>query len=382
MRPRFLKTFLALGALLSAAALGAAAPPRWQKVRQHGDVPPPVWEAGVAFARVDPAGTQPDTIFRFGGQRGAFPAEFTVKDFYALDLDTTTWTRLTSPQTPSPRANPQLIPGPCPGCVSILGGRGVFDGVDRTFSDMLTYRETSGRWARVPSESVGDRFAIRRSAGAIVEVPNANDPRQKTYYAFGGIGNTLITTPDGLRNDVAIYDRKTGWRLIETFGAKPAPRAWTAGVYDPAKNSILIFGGYRLGEDGGAFGPDTFENDLWSLSLDTFTWTRLQPQGPIPSRRDNPTLFFDTAHGWLVLFGGQGFDRVSNDLWYYSVAENRWTQVVLPSTARIPRGRVGGTFFVRETRKAFELYIHSGATRERGETVFLNDLWKLTWPKE
>jgi hypothetical protein len=380
MRPRSLKAFLALGALLCAAVPGAAAPPRWQKVKQQGDVPPPVWEAGVAFARAAPGDGPTDTVYRFGGQRGAFPAEYTVKDFYALDLDTATWTRLTSPRTPSGRANPLLIPGPCIGCVSLLGGRGVFDGVDRMFSEMLTYRETSGRWARVPSESVGDPFAIRRAAGAIVEVPDANDPRQKTYYAFGGLGNTLFT-PDGLRNDVAVYDRETGWRLIETFGVKPVPRAWTAGVYDPARNSILIFGGYHLTAEGGAFGPDTFENDLWSLSLDTFTWTRLQPQGPLPSPRDNPTLFFDTAHGWLVLFGGQGFDRVSNDLWYYSVAENRWTQVVLPSTARVPRGRVGGTYFVRETRKAFELYIHSGATSERGKTVFLNDLWKLTWPK-
>ena len=165
MRPQSLKTFLALGILLS-TALGAATP-RWQKVKQHGDVPPPVWEAGVAFARADPTASsdsqQPDTVYRFGGQRGAFPNEFTVKDFYALDLDTATWTRLTSPQTPSPRANPLLIPGPCAGCVSLLGGRGVFDGVDRTFSEMLTYRETSGRWARVPSEGVGDPFALRHS---------------------------------------------------------------------------------------------------------------------------------------------------------------------------------------------------------------------------
>ena len=94
MRPRSLKTLLVLGVLLCTATLGAAAPPRWQKVKQHGEVPPPVWEAGVAFARADPAGTQPDTVYRFGGQRGAFPAEYTVKDFYALDLDTATWTRL------------------------------------------------------------------------------------------------------------------------------------------------------------------------------------------------------------------------------------------------------------------------------------------------
>ncbi|MDY7095075.1 MAG: hypothetical protein SX243_19035 [Acidobacteriota bacterium] len=37
--------------------------------------------------------------------------------------------------------------------------------------------------------------------------------------------------------------------------------------------------------------------------------------------------------------------------------------------------------FVRETATAYELYIHSGATADGGPAAFLNDLWKLTWPK-
>jgi hypothetical protein len=91
---------------------------------------------------------------------------------------------------------------------------------------------------------------------------------------------------------------------------------------------------------------------------------------------------FDTAHGWLVAFGGQSFDNVTNDLWYYSVAENRWTEVGFAPTEPVPPGRVGGVSFVLETPDAFELYLHSGITNESGDGVLLNDLWKLTWPKD
>ena len=390
MRPRFFKTFLALGALLCATALGAAAPPRWQKVKQQGDVPPPVWDAGLTFVQEDPASIQPDTAYRFGGQRGTFPNEFTVKEFYALDLDTATWTRLTS--RPSPRSDSLLIPGPCAGCVSVFGGRGLFrTGADHMFPDMLTYRPASGLWSRVPAERLGDASAIRRSSSLVVKVPHDRNPRQDTYYIFGGVGNTLprfLTTPTGLRNDLAVYDPDTGWSLVETSGTKPVPRAWSAGAYNPTTNSILIFGGYRLGEGQGPdttnfFGPANFENDLWSLSLDTFTWTRLQPQGPLPSGRDNAAAFFDTSRDGLVVFGGQGANGLSNELWFYSVAENRWSQAALASGSPIPRPRVGAVFFVRETGRAFELYLHSGSTGgEAGSTTFLNDLWNLTWPKD
>src|SRR4029079_17847621 len=130
------------------------------------------------------------------------------------------------------------------------------------------------------------------------------------------------------------------------------------------------------------FGPTNFDNELWSLNLDSFRWTQLHPQGPAPNPRDNVAAFFDTVHGGLVLFGGQYFDRVTNDLWYYSAAGNRWTEVSLAPGSPVPPGRVGGVYFVRETPGAYELYIHSGITNEFGDGELLNDLWKLTWPKD
>ncbi len=370
--------------LLGAPAAGAATPPHWQEIEQHGDVPPPLYEAGISFSLA--SGAQ-DAVYRFGGDND----EALVNDFYSLDLNTFTWKNLGSPAAPAGRANTLLIPGPCINCVSIVGGRGEFrTGV--MFPEMQTYHTKTGRWVRASAAEVGQRFAVKRAAALVVEVPDRRHPRTKTTYAFGGVGNTnprFPTTPTGLHNDLAVYDAATGWSVVRTSGSKPAPRAWMTGGFDPATRSLLVFGGYRLGPDQGPdtpgsdlFGPTNYTNDLWSLNLDSFTWTQLHPEGPVPSPRDNVAAFFDTTHGWLVLFGGSEFDRAVNDLWYYSVADNRWTQVEPATGDPVPPGRIGAVSFLRETSDTYELYLHSGITSEDEDGVLLNDLWKLTWPKD
>ena len=343
------------------ADLQRCASPRWEPVQQHGDIPPALWEAGVSFAQTD---GEREVVYRFGGQRGNFPNDFTVNDFHAFDVSTATWTNLTTPETPAARADTLMIPGPCTACVSIVGGRGRFrTGSDLMFPEMWTYDTPSRRWEGVPTEALGDAFAVRRSSTLVVEVPEAGHPEKTAFYAFGGVGNTLsrfATTSTGLRNDVAVHGQGTGWRLAPTSGEKPAPRAWVAGGYDPNSRSLLVFGGYRLGVDQGPstpagelFGPTNYENDLWSWSLETFTWTRLHPTGPLPAPRDNAVAFFDATRGGLVVFGGQRFDGLSSELWFYSVRDNQWTEVALDPSA-VPPARVGGISFLRETPTAYE----------------------------
>lgn len=382
-------SLLPLALLLIPSAAGSSTPPYWEAVEQHGEVPPPLWEAGASFAR---SVSDPKVVYRFGGQVGEFPNDPTLNDFYAFDVATATWANLASDEAPAPRADALLIPGPCGGCVSIVGGRGRFrTGLDFMFPEMWTYHVHSGHWKAVKPEKLGDPFAVRRSSAPVIEVPSPAPPHKPTYYAFGGVGNTLPkfpTTPGGLRNDVVVYEKNSGWSPVLTFGDEPVPRGWSAGAYDPASHSLLIFGGYRLGPDQGPetppfelFGPTNYTNDLWSLDLDTLQWTELEPEGPLPSPRDNARGFFDTSRGGLVLFGGQAFDGPLNDLWFYSLAENRWMEVTLAPGSPVPSARVGAVHFVHETATAFELYLHSGATSDGGPSLFLNDLWKLTWPK-
>jgi hypothetical protein len=87
---------------------------------------------------------------------------------------------------------------------------------------------------------------VRRSSALVVAVPEAGHPQKKTFYAFGGVGNTLPrfpTTPGGLRNDVAVFNKHSGWSPVPTLGEEPAPRAWPAGAFDPNGRTILVFGG-------------------------------------------------------------------------------------------------------------------------------------------
>lgn len=361
----------------------------WRAVDQHGDVPPAIWEAGASFAR---SPGDPGVVYRFGGQVGVFPNDPLVDDFYALDLDTGTWTNLAATGPPAARADVLMIPGPCGRCVSVVGGRGRFrTGSDLMFPEMWTYQVDSGGWRAVPDHRLGDPFAVRRSSAPVVAVPDPVPPGKATYYAFGGVGNTLPafpTTPGGLRDDLMVYEKNAGWTVVPTLGEHPAPRGWASAVSDPVTRSILVFGGYRLGPDQGPdtppfelFGPTNYANDLWRLDLATLVWTRLEPEGPLPGPRDNARGFFDASRGGWVLFGGQEFDGPVDDLWFYSVIDNRWTEVSLAAGSPVPPARVGAVHVVRETATAYELTIHGGATSDGGASTFLADLWTLTWPK-
>ena len=361
----------------------------WQSVQQQGDVPPPIWEAGASFAR----NTNSHVVYRFGGQVGQFPNDPVLNDFYALDLDTFTWTQLDATHGPAPRADVLLMPGPCGQCVSVFAGRGRFrTGSDHMFPDMWTYQVQSKKWKQVDPQDLGDDpFALHRSSAPVITVPSPTPPHKPTYYVFGGVGNTLPsfpTTPTGLRNDVIVHSKQEGWSTLSTFGDHPAPRAWASAEYDPIHHAILVFGGYRLGPDQGPntppfelFGPTNYENDLWSLDLESLVWTELEPAGTLPSPRDNGRGFFDTSRGGWVLFGGQEFDGPVNDLWFYSVTDNEWSEITLAPGSPIPPARVGAVHFLRETATTYELFIHSGATSDGGPGLFLNDLWKLVWPK-
>ncbi|WXH27436.1 hypothetical protein WA016_01359 [Myxococcus stipitatus] len=161
---------------------------------------------------------------------------------HAFDIATATWRKRALPLSPAARAESLMIPGPCDGCVSITGG------VDRPRPEPAL----GAGLLREPGRPV------RHSSALVVEEPRVGQPGKKTCFAFGGVGHTLprfATTSTGLRNDVAVHDEGTGWRLFTTAGEKPAPRAWAPGGYGPDSHSLLVFGGERLGASKRSPGP-------------------------------------------------------------------------------------------------------------------------------
>jgi hypothetical protein len=53
----------------------------------------------------------------------------------------------------------------------------------------------------------------------------------------------------------------------------------------------------------------TYMNDMWTLNVLTFKWTRIDQLGNLPECRSNATINFDKANNTILLFGGGGNNK-------------------------------------------------------------------------
>jgi hypothetical protein len=146
------------------------------------------------------------------------------------------------------------------------------------------------------------------------------DPRGNRFLLFGG-------ESDGRRFD-DVWALSLGpmpaWMRLEPRGEGPAARVGHTAVYDPARDRILVFGGFDSEEGVG------FQNDVWALSLaHTPTWERLEPAGEPPSGRDAHAAVYDPRRDRMLVIGGFDGESVVGDVWALSLAGTpRWHRLV------------------------------------------------------
>ena len=143
------------------------------------------------------------------------------------------------------------------------------------------------------------------------------DPKRRDLIVFGG------QVDHAARSDVwvlSLSGHRT-WRRLATEGVGPSPRFGAAGVFDPAEDRVLIFGGR---DD-----PTTYHNDLWELSLrGRPRWTRLFPRGDLPSPRYHHTLTLDPENRQLVLIGGSnGYNSHLAETWRIPLSGYAWERM-------------------------------------------------------
>lgn len=138
------------------------------------------------------------------------------------------------------------------------------------------------------------------------------DPVRDRLVIFGGdIGPARVNDSWALPLGFG-----SSWARIETV-ERPGVRAGHGGVYDPARNRFVIFGGYD--------GYSTFLNDAWALSFGgTPAWIDLAPAGVIPPGRYFHSAVHDPSGDRLVAFGGYRGDS-RDDLWFLD-----WAPAPLP----------------------------------------------------
>jgi hypothetical protein len=223
------------------------------------------------------------------------------------------WVEPALSSAPSPRISPALAYDPLTNANLLFGGSSSFiPGV--SYGDTWIWR--NGWTQRAPATSPHSRG----DAGM------AYDAATGTTVLFGG--------EDNANNGIVFGDTWTwdGLTWTEQFPlvSPPARTARGAMVYNPATQTVLLFGG--TGSNNGDYGGVPF-GDTWEWNGKTKTWTQKFPLVS-PSPRAAP-LAFDELTRNVVLFGGDngGGDccRVYyNDTWTWN--GTAWTLQTPPSS--------------------------------------------------
>ncbi|MFI5371476.1 MAG: kelch repeat-containing protein [Candidatus Eisenbacteria bacterium] len=224
-------------------------------------------------------------------------------------------------------------------------------------------QSVDGIWTSLP----GDVYApsARREHVAIY------DQTHNRYLLFGGFGFTS-TAPEYNFNEVwalTLGDTPT-WSQITVAGDPPGPRKDPQWGYDPARNRMLIFGGYGQHHAGDIV---YWQNDVWELSLDDPpTWTELFPAGTPPSGRLAGVSVYDPLRQRFVGFGGTAGAPV--DTWSLDLSgDPTWSTI--PTGSQRPDGSYGMGCIYDPIRD--RMLVFGGSL---GDAYFgaQNNLWELT----
>ncbi|MCP9747818.1 kelch repeat-containing protein [Lacihabitans sp. CS3-21] len=192
-------------------------------------------------------------------------------------------------------------------------------------------------------------------------------------------------------------------------GNHPSPRQG-AMLWNDKKGSIYMFGGEGVEETGevGVF------NELWSFNLTTQSWELKKGNRKVnqkveryaksiesfntqPEGRKGASTWVD-KNGDLWMFGGRGFDNVSNydQMWHFSAKKNTWilmggsdktnqkNNVSIKkenSAGSLPGARYGSAFW---TDKDGNFWMFGGSvySNDKAKDSYLADLWQFDFNKK
>jgi len=157
---------------------------------------------------------------------------------------------------------------------------------------------------------------------------------KKRFYAFvAALLLVLVVLPPGTYGKAPALDNT--W-VDKTTTIAPPVRGNAPMVYDSRNRVVVLFG-------GGSFWTqyNNYLGDTWVYSVDTNTWTEMNPS-PAPSSRTFHGLAYDSRAEVVVLFGGvhNTYEGALGDTWIYNVKTNTWTQM-FPTDSPSPRAGTG-----------------------------------------
>ncbi|KAM4833961.1 kelch domain-containing protein 4 isoform 2-T3 [Thomomys bottae] len=223
--------------------------------------------------------------------------EALIAHFQTLDARKTQVTE-TPCGPPSPRLNASLSVHPEKDELILFGGE-YFNG-QKTFvyNDLYVYNIRKNTWTNVDIPGPPPR----RCAHQAVVVPQGGGQ----LWLFGG----EFASPDGEQ----FYHYKDLWvlhlatRTWEQVRSPGGPSGRSGHRMVAWKRELILFGGFH--ESARDY---IYYNDVYSFSLDSFTWSRLSPSGPGPTPRSG-CLMTVSPQGSIVVYGGYSKQRVRKDV--------------------------------------------------------------------
>jgi hypothetical protein len=163
-------------------------------------------------------------------------------------------------------------------------------------------------------------------------------------YVFGGADTNYKSLDD-------LWEwNGTAWSEIQST-VQPAARVNAAMACDPARKSIILYGG--ISSFFGSASLGTILGDTWEWSFATRQWSQLHPSSS-PEPRDSHAMVVDSGRSKLLLFAGErpsydylypspgsprSVDPLNNAVWEWDGASTTWTNRTPVPLAATPEGR-------------------------------------------
>lgn len=152
------------------------------------------------------------------------------------------------------------------------------------------------------------------------------DPDTKAFYFYAG-GSTF-------RYDPAKREWKDLAPATHPQQALGGILLWSSMCYDRSAKRFVLFGGGNIQSERGD--PGT-----WTYDPAANKWEQAKPETQPPARA-NSRLVYDPDNRKVVLFAGDGLDRLLADTWVYDTAKGTWEE---RKPALCPTPRAGHALF-------------------------------------
>ncbi|KAM8751125.1 kelch domain-containing protein 4 [Acanthopagrus schlegelii] len=224
--------------------------------------------------------------------------EALIAEFQSLDAKKTQVVETTCPP-PSPRLNASFSAHPEKDELILFGGE-FFNGKKTyVYNDLFFYNIKKNCWVK---SEIPNPPPPRCSHQAVV-VPQGGGQ----LWVFGG----EFASPNGEQ----FYHYKDLWVLHlathtwENIKAPGGPSGRSGHRMVLSKKQLLVFGGFH--ESTRDF---IYYNDVYSFSLETFSWSRLTPSGTAPSPRSACQMSSTPDGTGVIIYGGYSKVRVKKDV--------------------------------------------------------------------